>query len=98
MIRNLSRTSLLLGGMPTEWEVPSCRLILLGRALRLLSDEPSDRVELTELEEVDLYIFLRRHDRELTDSLESVRSRLERYLYQRMSIAEMEELESRIAE
>ncbi|MFW5827593.1 MAG: hypothetical protein ACOCU4_05855 [Alkalispirochaeta sp.] len=63
-----------------------------------MSDEPVDRVELTATEEVDLYVLLRRYDRELTGSLENVRSRLERYLYQRMSIAEMEELESRIAE
>jgi len=63
-----------------------------------MSDEPVDRVELTETEEVELYVLLRRYDRELTKSLENVRSRLERYLYQRMSIAEMEELESRIAE
>lgn len=62
------------------------------------SDEAIDRVELTEVEEADLYVMLRRHDRELTERLESVRDRLERYLYQRMSIAEMEELESRIAE
>ncbi|MFO8043995.1 MAG: hypothetical protein R6U25_12400 [Alkalispirochaeta sp.] len=63
-----------------------------------MSDESIDRVELTELEEADLYVMLRRHDRELTERLESVRDRLERYLYQRMSIAEMEALEARIAE
>ncbi len=63
-----------------------------------MSEESIDRVELTELEEADLYVMLRRHDRELTERLESVRDRLERYLYQRMSIAEMEALEARIAE
>ncbi|MEX2444529.1 MAG: hypothetical protein WD492_13055 [Alkalispirochaeta sp.] len=63
-----------------------------------MSDDLVDRVELTEAEEADLYVLLRRYDRELTESLKSVRNRLERYLYQRMSIAEMEELESRIAE
>jgi hypothetical protein len=62
-----------------------------------MSDHSTDRVDLTEREEVDLYVLLRRLDRELTEPLESVRDRLERYLYQRMSIAEMEELESRIA-
>jgi hypothetical protein len=63
-----------------------------------MSEESIDRVELTELEEADLYVMLRRHDRELTARLENVRDRLERYLYQRMSIAEMEALEARIAE
>lgn len=63
-----------------------------------MSEESIDRVELTELEEADLYVMLCRHDRELTERLESVRDRLERYLYQRMSIAEMEALEARIAE
>lgn len=61
-------------------------------------EEPIDRVELTEIEEADLYVMLCRHDQVLTERLESVRDRLESYLYQRMSIAEMEELESRIAE
>lgn len=63
-----------------------------------MSDAPGDQVELTETEEVELYVLLRRCDRGLPASLETVRSRLERILYQRMSIAEMEELESRISE
>ena len=62
-----------------------------------MSEEPTDRVELSELEAADLYVMLRRHDRELTKRLERVRDRLEYYLYQRMSIADMEGLESRIA-
>ena len=61
-----------------------------------MSEEDVQVLRLSQAEEMELYIMLRRHESRLPEELEAVRDRLERLLYERMSIADMEMLEARV--
>tara|TARA_B100000614_G_scaffold225702_1_gene215571 strand:+ start:988 stop:1182 length:195 start_codon:yes stop_codon:yes gene_type:complete len=61
-----------------------------------MSEEDVQVLRLSQAEEMELYIMLRRHEPRLPEELEAVRDRLERLLYERMSIADMEMLEARV--
>lgn len=63
-----------------------------------MSDAPAHgpvHVTLEQVTAAELYVLLVREDAGLADALEPLRDELERVLYQRLSIAEMEEVISR---
>lgn len=63
-----------------------------------MSDKEGTKIVKTAEEAEELYVWMQRREQELPEVLRGVRDRLQGALYGRMSIAEMEQLEQRVAE